>query len=583
MPAGSADGAGAARIVGSAVSGASLLAGAQLVSRLATFALNVLLARAVQDPSALGVAAVQLYLLDTLALTLAREGVRRTSLRASGEGAADARLMAQLSWAAVLVGLAGIVPLCWYWLRSADAGALGGVSLGEYEVAVWLIGLSVALELLSEPMFVAAQGRLEYGARSAIEAAAVGARCMVQFIGVVHLGLGLRAFAWGYVAYSVCLLLGYAAHSLRRAREVPDGSAALHLLLPCGARPAGFSSGSLEAARWRLAASLSVQQFAKVVLAEGEKMVMMGMSMAAADQAVYSLVSNLGSLVVRFLFLPIEESAFAVFGKLNDLAARRHEHESGNENEDEKAERPRRQQQRQQQEQHDASLSLDKLVSAATRVMALVGLVFVTFGSPYSHLLLRLLYGERWSDGTDAAAVLALYCAYLVLVAVNGITEAFVHAVGSAQALKSLNAWLMLFSLAYVVAAVSLFHLRARGLILANMLSMLLRIAFSVHFITRWRAPGSGVAVRPAALAPSVLSLAGFAAAALATRASERALYGARLGSLHAAAAHVAVGAACLVALAALLALVSEKQLGRDLRQLYRVVKRDGAASNKEA
>ena len=58
MPAGSADGAGAARIVdgagaarivGSAVSGASLslLAGAQLVSRLATFALNVLPARAV--------------------------------------------------------------------------------------------------------------------------------------------------------------------------------------------------------------------------------------------------------------------------------------------------------------------------------------------------------------------------------------------------------------------------------------------------------------------------------------------------------------------------------------------------------
>jgi oligosaccharide translocation protein RFT1 len=577
MPASSADGAGAARIVGSAVSGASLLAGAQLVSRLATFALNVLLARAVQDPSALGVAAVQLYLLDTLALTLAREGVRRTSLRASGEGAADARLMARLSWAAVLVGLAGIVPLCWYWLRSADAGALGGVSLGEYQVAVWLMGLSVALELLSEPMFVAAQGRLEYGARSAIEAVAVGARCMVQFIGVVHLGLGLRAFAWGYVAYSVCLLLGYAAHSLRRAREVPDGSAALHLLLPCGARPAGFASGSLEAARWRLAASLSVQQFAKVVLAEGEKMVMMGMSMAAADQAVYSLVSNLGSLVVRFLFLPIEESAFAVFGKLNDLAARRHEHEHENEQEEKTPRRP------QQQQQHDASLSLDKLVSAATRVMALVGLVFVTFGPPYSHLLLRLLYGERWSDGTEAAPVLALYCAYLVLVAVNGITEAFVHAVGSAQALKSLNAWLMLFSLAYVVAAVALFHLRARGLILANMLSMLLRIAFSVHFITRWRAPGSGVAVRPAALAPSVLSFAGFAAAALATRASERALYGARLGSLHAAAAHVAVGAACLAALAALLALVSEKQLASDLRQLHRVVKRDGAASNKQA
>ena len=47
------------------------------------------------------------------------------------------------------------------------------------------------------------------------------------------------------------------------------------------------------------------------------------------------------------------------------------------------------------------------------------GLIFATFGPSYSYVLLRLLYGARWSDG-EAATALACYCFYILMLALNG-------------------------------------------------------------------------------------------------------------------------------------------------------------------
>lgn len=54
------------------------------------------------------------------------------------------------------------------------------------------------------------------------------------------------------------------------------------------------------------------------------------------------------------------------------------------------------------------------------------------FGPPYSYVLLRVVYGQRWSE-TDAPRALAVYCLYILLLAVNGILEAFVHAVAKSR------------------------------------------------------------------------------------------------------------------------------------------------------
>ena len=61
-------------------------------------------------------------------------------------------------------------------------------------------------------------------------------------------------------------------------------------------------------------------------------------------------------------------------------------------------------------------------------VCIIVGLLAVSFGPSYTYVLLRLVYGHKWSD-TEAPNALAYYCGYITLLALNGCTEAYVNAV----------------------------------------------------------------------------------------------------------------------------------------------------------
>jgi hypothetical protein len=45
--------------------------------------------------------------------------------------------------------------------------------------------------------------------------------------------------------------------------------------------------------------------------------------------------------------------------------------------------------------------------------------VVISFGPNYSYTLLKLLYGDRHSDG-ETSAVLRYYCVYIITLAMNG-------------------------------------------------------------------------------------------------------------------------------------------------------------------
>ncbi|KXZ50073.1 hypothetical protein GPECTOR_18g51 [Gonium pectorale] len=195
------------------------------------------------------------------------------------------------------------------------------------------------------------------------------------------------------------------------------------------------------------------------------------------------------------------------------------------------------------------------------KAVSLLGLTAAAFGPSYSYTLLRGVYGVRWSE-TEAPAVLAAYSVYVLLLALNGIGEAFVHAVLDARGLRHSNAALLAFSGAHLAACVALVGRHgALGLVAADGANMVLRIAYSAWCIRGFFRPlPSFSLVRD--LLPAPASLAAFAAAGAAAAASQRALLAAPRtdGStpqrvfLRRAAAHVAVGAVLLAALAAVLA-----------------------------
>nr|XP_009787758.1 PREDICTED: uncharacterized protein LOC104235646 [Nicotiana sylvestris] len=81
--------------------------------------------------------------------------------------------------------------------------------------------------------------------------------------------------------------------------------------------------------------------------------------------------------------------------------------------------------------------------------------------------LIRLLYGRKWNDGEASTAL--YYFLYVILLAMNGTSEAFSYTVANEIQLKRSNNSLLVSSLIYLVLNVSLIHSAgAIGLILVN-------------------------------------------------------------------------------------------------------------------
>ncbi|XP_066375088.1 uncharacterized protein [Miscanthus floridulus] len=170
--------------------------------------------------------------------------------------------------------------------------------------------------------------------------------------------------------------------------------------------------------------------------------------MIAVNQMYSFHFLSAGTLVVRIVFLPFEESPYATFARL-----------------------------------------AGSLVSEIyPKLIMLIGLVFISFGPSYSYTLLKLLFGKRHSEG-EASVILRYYCLYIISLAMNGISEAFLHAVANENQLKQSNDILLLFSVIYITLNVH--HPGASpsilikssgpiGLTAANAISMLLRIMCSV-------------------------------------------------------------------------------------------------------
>jgi len=187
-------------------------------------------------------------------------------------------------------------------------------------------------------------------------------------------------------------------------------------------------------------------------------------------------------MVVRFLFQPVEEVLYSTFSKLGSSR------------------------------EGDSVGASKKVLETVLHLMVTIGLVFGCFGPAYSWIVIHIVYTSKYSS-TAAPTVMAWYCFYILLLAVNGMspffslshhltkffnlmnnnmnnddththikgtTEAFMHSVGSESTLRRLNLVLIGFSVLFVSSATLLLRipgLSTVGLVVANIMSILLQTA----------------------------------------------------------------------------------------------------------
>jgi len=194
---------------------------------------------------------------------------------------------------------------------------------------------------------------------------------------------------------------------------------------------------------------------------------------ASYDQGIYAMAQAYGGIVSRLLFQPLEENARLLFSR---------QHRSIME-----------QQQRksvvsttaihQQQRQHLTTVAAKNDELEDTFCLLVKFVLYISLlscmASNYTSILLRILVCSKWTttqystatNNNSPSAVLSAFCYYTSLLALNGMTEAFVYGVFVHGCVGCIFA---------VTAPMLVKRYQTVGLVIANGLSMILRSTYSL-------------------------------------------------------------------------------------------------------
>ena len=539
--------------VGKTARNASIQIFAQLVMRVFTFISNAFVVRSV-GPIVLGVGLLQLELLFTGVLVFVRDGIRKAAYRCSvptefGEKEAtntrinlspSQRSMLNMCWLFCLPS--GFLVACaasWVFIRWPKDGVFEAITEAEYQSAILLTLVGVVVALFSEPLHLVAQDSSLQHVRASVETLATVAKCLSTLSYVIFFkGSGVIAFGAGNLAYATALLGGYGWYFVfRRNMNVVT-------FLPRRLVSVGPARPWYEPSIGHTTTQMTLNNVLKWFLEQGENIVMVWLGTAEQGGA-YAVVTNLGSIIVRLLFQPVEERSLAAFGEL----------ENGNKRQ-----------------------PLFRLFSLLINILLKLGLVFVCFGPPFSHLLLHILYGERWSSVAMAPRLLSWYCVYILVLALNGVCEALVQGSASQRDLRSYNFYVVVFSISFLLSLVVLVHYGPVGMIVANLAKMGCRICVCmcvfIHPFFKTHLPEFSASSWRVVL-PSSATVAALFASVAVLRLSNTHLWGEGVTGFFSHQAlngvlHIFVGVCCLL-VASVVTYVRE---GRQLVSLYRSIDR---------
>ncbi|CAN8068289.1 unnamed protein product [Agarophyton chilense] len=431
----------------------------QVSARVLSFLIKALVVRALK-PAHFAFVEIRLYLFVGLTLLPTISGFRPVALRVPSD-----RACAALCYVCSLLTVA--------------LALVFGTAMMYVQPEHWRASLVVTASLIArafaEPPLIFARRRQRYSQSSRARAVATVISAFSQTLAISMLTsskYASTAGALGHLTYSLTLAI---------TMFFACGPQRVPLLSPSAFR-AALSYDHL------VMAFVSTAEGAIKYLLENGEGIILDLTCPALAKAAYKLVANLGSVMARFFSEALEEQSFNVFHRLAPAFRKK-----GNEN-----------------DAHTRNACLDTLFIAHKSAL-IVSFLFATVGPCYSYPLLRFLYGQKYADHTRAPYLLNLYFVYLVFMAANGVTEAFVSASATTSELKSRTKFSTCLSVMYMIAmwyAATAYE--AAGIIVVNCANMAIRTCYSTWFFSKLtsRSPFTFLNSRPSVAVLSMLLVA---------------------------------------------------------------------------
>lgn len=446
----------------------------QVSFRCITFVLNAFVIRYVSQ-EVIGIMYVRLLLLESTVLFLSREAFRKACLTKTMNH--NWPQVINLVWITVPICCILSLTLGYVWINLLSQPSPNVVF--HYKVGVWAIGISCIIDMCCEPLYLITQAFLFVKLRAFVDIASVLVRS-VTFAAVVWYDAEKAIIAFSvaqilsvvtytglyyvYFIYRIYADNNLSSHrddsaELRKDTSETHSDFPLHSvkdIFPKKLKNQDQIDRNLSSLIW----SFLKQGVMMQLLTEGERYIMTLLNVLTfAEQGIFDVVNNLGSLTARFVFRPIEESAYFYFSQLVH-----------------RGENIVKQDQTQMRE---AAFTLECLL----RTVTTIGLLVVSFGQAYAKLALYLYGGDKLASGLGSK-LLRTHCLSIFLIAINGTTESYAFATMDKDRLNRYNKVMMVLSTGFLIANWLLsYTFGSVGFILANCCNMIARIAHSVHFI----------------------------------------------------------------------------------------------------
>lgn len=435
------------------------------------------------------------------------------------------------------------------------------VTGGMNRTVVLLYCSGAFFESIGEPLFNLYNQSFRVDCRLKADAAAILIRSVVTFTAIIVYDLGVVGFGLAQLSYGivhvVVMLWSYTQVEFTADGTLQGYRLTLNDLIPCvpsRKEKEHFLDFLFGAETTGNVIHMTGTSLLKHGLTEADKIALsLSNSATHYDQGVYGVINNYGSLVARMIFQPIEETARITFSKM--AAKAKLEETQGN------------------RDLVKAEVSaMSTLVSIVLKTVGLFSVLFPVFGPFYARIAVQYCLGSRWYS-EDTVQSLAVYCVYVLTLGLNGVSEAFVYATAPSGVLGTVNVSLVVSSVVFCSSAVLLIErMGTSGILVANILSMAIRIVFNLVYTHRYFAsperyfplsfstitteaedepfnaklsPLQDACIRP-------LDLAGMVIVAAVMRLSG-ARYETSAMTLSDAAQHISVGIACFVVIVMLL------------------------------
>jgi oligosaccharide translocation protein RFT1 len=341
------------------------------------------------------------------------------------------------------------------------------INVPFYNYSIYLCAVSCILECLGEPAYSIAQILLLAKIKVAIEALGL---FLFNFTFVM---LAIYAPELGALSYSIAKILNSLVFTvcniyfLRRQKRKTSGQSNLESNLLDQFSDISFK---FDYQYLSLVRAYYSQSLFKQLLTEGERYLITAFNMLSfSESGVYDLVNNLGSLIARFLFLPIEDGLYIFF--TNSLVR-------GKKYKEQLANRSNK---------RNSTLNAKLYLELLFKALNIIGIIVFIFGQGYSKLLLKIYGGNKLSDNIVCVNMLRLYSFYIIFLAINGISEGFFNATISEEEVQRHNYKLVAFSISYLMLCfISIRWFNIYGFIIANTINMMLRIVYSCRYLKKY-------------------------------------------------------------------------------------------------